>query len=228
MRRCLGQTRGNGRCKRVGNWWLFCAEHRSLKLMARGAAAFSVISAIVTLISWYSITPNDVWSTFVRPSHTMLEVTESASVEGLKYSVPGSENVVAKVMARSALDHPDPTLGNMFHFALVSPLKPLGMETIFRGNTCWIMGKGRGLSDSTGDGLIDITGISCVDDRGIIYELNAPRHHRLGYVTNVGDLASSGVRVVWDGDGHTLRQADNVMIRFDHPIVTLNEMGRVR
>ncbi|VFB19971.1 Uncharacterised protein [Pseudomonas fragi] len=91
-----------------------------------------------------------------------------------------------------------------------------------------MMGKGRGLSDSSDDGFIDITGISCVDDRGIIYELHAATHDRLGFVTNVGDLASRGVRVVRDGDSHTLRQADNVMIRFDLPIVALNEMGRAR
>ncbi|WP_435427908.1 hypothetical protein [Pseudomonas baetica] len=162
------------------------------------------------------------------PSQGLLGVTESASIEGVKYSVPGSENVVAKVMTRASLDHQTPGDESMFQFTLVSPLKPVGMDTIFQGNTCWFMGKGRGLSDNAADGYIDITGISCVDDRGISYELQAPSNDRLGFVTNVGDLASRGVKVIRDKDGHTLRQSDNVMIRFDQPIVALGETGRTR
>lgn len=194
--------------------------------MTRGAAVLGFISTVVTLISWYSVTPSDVWRTVVPASHTISEVTDAASIEGLKFSVPSSESVVAKVMSRSTLDRMDP--GSMFQFALVSPFKPIGMETVFRGNACWMMGKGRGLSDSTYNGFIDITGISCVDDRGIIYELHAETHGRLGFVTNVGDLASNSVHVISDADGYTLREADNVMIRFDRPLVALNEIGRAR
>jgi hypothetical protein len=228
MRQGLGKKRGSERCKRFAIWSFSCAVHRFRSLLAWVAAAIGFVSAVVTLIAWYSMTPSDVWSMVSRPSHNLLDVTESASVEGLKYSVPASESAVVKVMSRSTLDHLDPDYGNMFHFTLVSPLQPLGMETVFRGNACWMLGRGRGLSDSSKDGFIDITGVSCVDDRGIIYELNASAHDRLGFVTNVGDLASSAVHVVLDRDGHTLRQSDNVMIRFDHPIVALNEMGRAR
>ncbi|UUT14774.1 hypothetical protein NQ186_11550 [Pseudomonas zeae] len=225
MRQCLRKTRKTGRCKRVGPWWFFCEEHRSLNLMAKSVAAIGFLSAIVTLSD---VTPADLWNMLFPPSRGLLEVTESASIEGVKYSMPGSENVIAKVMTRATLDHQLPEDESMFLFTLVSPFKPVGMDTIFRGNTCWLMGMGRGVSDNADEGYIDITGITCVDDRGISYELHAPQHDRLGFVTNVGDLVGSGVKVIHDADGHTLRQSDNVMIRFDQPIASLGETGRAR
>lgn len=91
-----------------------------------------------------------------------------------------------------------------------------------------MMGKGLGLSDNADEEYIDITGVTCVDDRGISYELHAPQNDRLGFVTNVGDLAGSGVKVIYEADGHTLRQSDNVMIRFDQPIASLGERGHAR
>lgn len=227
MRQCLGRTRGTGRCKRVGQWWFFCAGHRSLNLAARGAAVIGFLSALFT---FSPITPVELWGMFSPPSRSLLAVTEAASIEGVRYSVPGSENVIAKVMTRATLDHlnPDPAPEKMFLFTLISPLRPIGMDTVFRGNGCWLMGMGRGLSDDASDGYIDITGITCVDDRGIGYELYAPSSGRLGFVTNVGDLESRGVRAVQDRDGYTLHQSDNVMIRFDRPIVALSETGRTR
>lgn len=56
MRQCLRRTRKAGRCKRVGPWWFFCEEHRSVNLMAKSVAAIGFLSAIVTLSS---ITPAD-------------------------------------------------------------------------------------------------------------------------------------------------------------------------
>ena len=227
MRQCLGRARGTGKCKRVGQWWFFCAEKNLLKLAAHGVAVVSFLSALFT---FSPITPVELWSMFFPPNRGLLSVIESASIEGVKYSVPGSENVIAKVMTRATLDQlrPDPDPEKMFLFSLISPLRPIGMDTVFRGNGCWLMGMGRGLSDDASDGYIDITGITCIDDRGIVYELHAARSGRLGFVTNVGDLKSRGVRVVKDRDGHTLRQSDNIMIRFDHPIVVLSETGRTR
>ncbi|SDP35726.1 hypothetical protein [Ectopseudomonas guguanensis] len=228
MRQCLGRTRGQGRCKRMGSWWLFCAEHRSLKLAARSVAALSVVSGVATLLGWYSITPDNVWSVFYAPQRSMMEVIESASIEGVKYTRPSSENVVAKVMSRAGLDDSSPLTESNFLFTLVSPFKPFTMDTIFRGDGCRLLGKGKGLSDDARYGYIDIVGVSCVDDRGIGYELHASASRRLGFVTNVGDLASRGVRVVKDREGHTLRQSDNVMIRFDLPVAALSEVGRTR
>lgn len=45
---------------------------------------------------------------------------------------------------------------------------------------------------------------------------------------NVGDLEGRGVKVIQDADGQTLRQYDNVMIRFDERIASLGETGRTR
>lgn len=45
---------------------------------------------------------------------------------------------------------------------------------------------------------------------------------------NVGGLEDRGVKVIQDADGQTLRQYDNVMIRFDQLIASLGETGRIR
>ena len=56
----------------------------------------------------------------------------------------------------------------------------------------------------------------------------APPSGRLGFVTSIENLASEGVAVVRDNGDLTLRQSDNVLIRFDKPIVALSEDGRTR
>lgn len=228
MGRCLGRTRDNGRCRRKGDWWFFCGEHRSLKLFGRSVAVIGLVSGIVTLLGWYSVTPNDVWRAIYSPNTSLMEVVESAAVEGVKYAKPSSENVVAKVMTRAALDDASAISERYFLFSLVSPFKPFAMETIFRGDGCRFVGKGKGLSDDKSYGFIDITSISCVDDRGLVHELQAPVTGRLGFVTNANDLASESVNVVLDGEDHTLRQSDNVLIRFDLPVEALTEIGRTR
>ncbi len=228
MRQCLGRTREEGRCKRTGNWLLFCGEHRSLKLAARSVTALGVVTGIVGLLDWNSITPDDVLSALRSPHISMEAIIESASIEAVKYTNPSSEHVVAKVMNRSVLDDASPLTESNFLFTLVSPFKPFTMDTIFRGDGCRLQGKGKGLSDDASYGYIDIVGMSCVDDRGIAYELHASESRRLGFVTNVGDLESRGVRVVKDEEGHTLRQSDNVMIRFDLPVAALSQAGRTR
>jgi hypothetical protein len=211
-----------------GHLWFFCVEHRSLKLFGRSVAVIGLVSGIVTLLGWYSITPSDVWRVIYSPNTSLMDVVESAAVEGVKYAKPSSENVVAKVMTRAALDDASAITERYFLFSLVSPFKPFAMDTIFRGDECRFVGKGKRLSDDKSYGFIDITGISCVDDRGLAYELHAPVTGRLGFVTNAGDLASESVNVVLDGEDHTLRQSDNVLIRFDLPVVALTEIGRTR
>lgn len=228
MRRCLGRTRGNGRCRRKGDWWFFCVEHRSFKLFGRSVAVIGLVSGIVTLLGWYSITPSDIWRRIHSPKTSLMDVIESASVEGVKYTKPSSETVVAKVMTRAPLGDASAITERYFLFSLVSPFKPFAMDTIFRGDGCRFVGKGKGLSDDKSYGFIDIAGISCVDDRGVAYELHAPVTGRLGFVTNVGDLASDSVNLVLDGEDHTLRQSDNVLIRFDLPVVALTEIARTR
>ncbi len=228
MRQCLGRTRRGGRCKRMGNWWLFCGEHRSLKLAAGSVTAFSIVTGFVGLLAWYSITPDDVWSVFYSPHGSMEEVIESASIEAVKYTNPSSESVVTKVMTRGPLDDASTLTESNFLFTLVSPFKPFAMDTIFRGDGCRLLGKGKGLSDDARYGYIDIVGMSCVDDRGIAYELHASGSRRLGFVTNVGDLKSRSVRVAKDEVGHTLRWSENVMIRFDLPVASLLQTGRTR
>lgn len=203
MHQFLGKIRGQGKYKRMRSWWQFDAEHRSIRPAARSAAALGVISGVVTLLGWCSITPGDVWSLFHAPQRGMEEVIELASIEGVKYTNPSSENVVAKVMSRAGLDDASPLTESNFLFTLVSPFKPFTMDTIFRGDGCRLLGKGKGLSDDARYGYIDIVGVSCVDDRGIGYELHATAPRRLGFVTNVGDLESRGVRVVKDGEDHT-------------------------
>ena len=228
MRRCLGRTRGNGRCRRKGDWWFFCVEHRSLKLFGRSVAIIGLVSSIVSLLGWYSVTPSDVWRRIYSQNSSLTDVTEAASVEGVKYAKPSSENVVAKVMTRAPLDDATAITERYFLFSMVSPFKPFAMDTIFRGDGCRFVGKGKGLSDDKRYGFIDIVGISCVDDRGVAYKLDAPVTGRLGFVTNVGDFASESVNVVLDDEDHTLRQSDNVLIRFDLPVVALTEIGRTR
>lgn len=89
----------------------------------------------------------------------------------------------------------------------------------------WVRDKG--VSDSANEGYIDIVGIRCVDDSGMAYDMFAKQRRRLGFVTNVGDVAGKGVKTSSEDGLRVLRQYDNVAIRFDEPIMALAEQGAV-
>lgn len=182
-----------------------------------------------SVLGWLSILPRDL-AGLINPPHVSLpDAIKSAVVEGMYYTTaPTSETLVAKVVTRASLDDADSGSDIPFLFSLVSPFKPTGMDTIFRGDGCRFLGKGRGLSQDKDGGYIDIVGASCVDDRGIAYELNAQGSRRLGFVASVGDFTSGTVKVIQDKGGHTLQHAENVMLRFDQPVALLLEAGRVK
>jgi hypothetical protein len=112
----------------------------------------------------------------INPALVLLpDAIKSAVVEGVSYTMaPTSETLVAKVITRASLDDANSVAEMPFLFSLVSPFKPTGMNTIFRGDGCRFLGKGRGISQDKSGGYIDIVGASCVDDRGTAYEL--PTH----------------------------------------------------
>lgn len=131
-------------------------------------------------------------------------------------------------MHGAALNGDVPIKDRSFLFSQVNPFRPATMNTIFRGGDCCrFLGKGQGVSDSANEGYIDIVGISCVDDRGMSFEMFAKNGRRLGFVTNVGDLASTGKKPSSEDGLRVLRQYDNVAIRFEEPIMTLAEQGAV-
>ncbi|MDZ3992540.1 hypothetical protein PspTeo4_18288 [Pseudomonas sp. Teo4] len=159
----------------------------------------------------------------------MEEVIRAAEADSINYPIVSSEGAVVKVMHGAALNGDVPIRDRNFLFSLVSPFRPATMNTIFRGgDRCRFLGKGQGVSESANEGYIDIVGISCVDDRGMAFEMFAKSGRRLGYVTNVGDLASTGVKTSSEDGFRVLRQYDNVAIRFDEPIMALAEQGAVR
>jgi hypothetical protein len=228
MAQCFGRTRSGGRCKRNGSWWLFCEDHRKLRLMAGFVAGLTLFSSIASSVSWFSVSPTDIRNWLFPPHKSLLEVVQSAAAEGVKYSIPSSEMLMVKVVTRANLEADAGQEDRDFLFSLVSPFQPSSMDTIFRGDVCRFMGIGKGVSDDKSEGFISITGISCVNDRGLAYSLMAPPSGRLGFVTSIENLASEGVAVVRDNGDLTLRQSDNVLIRFDKPIVALSEDGRTR
>lgn len=54
MRRCLGITRSLNRCGRVGEWALFCAEHKRQPIVWLSFLVFSVLAALASIDSaWF-------------------------------------------------------------------------------------------------------------------------------------------------------------------------------
>ncbi|QQO01691.1 hypothetical protein [Pseudomonas sp. SW-3] len=192
-------------------------------------SALNFAGNATSVLGWLSIMPRDLAGLINPPQVSLTDVIKSAVVEGVNYTTaPTSETLVAKVITRASLDDPNSGADMPFLFSLVSPFKPTGMNTIFRGDGCRFLGKGRGISQDKNGGYIDIVGASCVDDRGIAYELHAQGTRRLGFVASVGDFASGTVKLIQDKGDHTLQHAENVMLRFDQPVALLLEAGRVR
>lgn len=230
MNQCFGVTRLFSRCKRKGYWRFFCADHRKLPWVVLGFIVVTAIPALASMLSWFSIAPADVVRAIDPPQTTLEEVVQSAAVEGVRYTVPSSEMLVAKVVTRANLERVELDDQNYFLFSLVSPFLPSRMDVVFRGDGCRFMGKGKRLSENRSEGYIDIVRVSCVDDRGIAYELGSEsvNRERLGFVTNLGSQTNDKVAVVRDENFVTLRQGENVIVRFDKPIEFLPAMGRVR
>lgn len=230
MNRCFGVTRPFSLCKRKGDWLLFCADHRKLPWAVLGSIVFTVIPVLASMLDWFSIAPADIVRAINPPKTTLEEVVQSAAVEGVRYTVPSSEALVAKVVTRADLEQAEFDNKNYFLFSLVSPFQPSHMDVVFRGDSCRFIGKGKHLSENRSEAYIDIVRVSCVDDRGVAYELGAEsvQRGRLGFVTNLEKKANDKVAVVKDGNFVTLRQGENVIVRFDKPIASLPVMGRVR
>lgn len=199
----------------------------AIPLIIGGALNFA--GNATSVLGWLSILPSNL-AGLINPHQVSLpDAIKSAVVEGINYTaVPTSETLVAKVITRASLDDANSGADMPFLFSLVSPFKPTGMNTIFRGDGCRFLGKGRGISQDKSGGYIDIVGASCVDERGTAYELHAQGARRLGFVANVGDFATGTVKLIQDKGGHTLQHAENVMLRFDQPVSLLLKAGRVR
>lgn len=194
--------------------------------LVRASVAITLISA-PSSIAWFE--SSDL-SRLLAPKDTSMEaVIRAAELDSVNYPIASSEGAVVKVMHSASLNGDVPVEDRNFLFTQVSPFRAATMNTTFRGgDRCRFLGKGQGVSDSAKVGYIDIVGISCVDDRGTGFGMFSKNGKRLGFVTNVGDLASTGVKTSSEDGLRVLRQYDNVAIRFDEPIMALVEQGAVR
>ncbi|WMY87535.1 hypothetical protein QR297_12065 [Pseudomonas shirazica] len=184
---------------------------------------------IMAPVAFYMVGPDDVSRFFKKRDTSMEAVIRAAEADSINYPIVSSEGTVVKVMHGAVLNGDVPIRDLNFLFTQVSPFRPATMNTTFRGgDRCRFLGKGQGVSDSAKVGYIDIVGISCVDDRGTAFGMFSKNGKRLGFVTNVGDLASTGVKTSSEDGLRVLRQYDNVAIRFDEPIMALVEQGAVR
>lgn len=194
--------------------------------LVRASVAITLISA-PSSIAW--LESSDLFRLLAPKDTSMEAVIRAAELDSVNYPIASSEGAVVKVMHGALLNGDVPVEDRNFLFTQVSPLRPATMNTTFRGgDRCRFLGKGQGVSDSAKVGYIDIVGISCVDDRGTAFGMFAKNGKRLGFVTNVGDLASTGVKTSSEDGLRVLRQYDNVAIRFDEPIMALVEQGAVR
>lgn len=233
MRKLLTRARLGALCARKRNWLALCTGYRKKLSVLLGliiTGGFTALTNSSSILSWLAITPSDI-AQAIHPTRPSFEdVIHSAMIESMEYAAPSSEMLVVKVLARANLKTPEPFYGqNLFLFTLVSPFRPSRMDTFFRGDGCRLLGQGVGLEEQKAEGYIDIIGLSCVDDRGVAYELHADSLHlrRLGFVSNANNLAKISVALVRDGESMTLRQSEDVMVRFDRPIEILAETGRV-
>lgn len=190
---------------------------------------YTNLAVILGYLSFLAIGPTDIDQFLSSPDRSMEEVIRAAELDSVDYTIPSSEAVVVKVMHHSTFG--DTVLADDMNVLLsqVSPFQPANMGTLFRGgDRCRFLGKAKGLAAREQDGYVEITEVSCVDDRGIAFTLSATPGRRLGFVTNVGDAKSTVVHTVRNGKQRALRQFDNVLIRFDRPVMALVDRGSVK
>ncbi|MBF4211028.1 hypothetical protein EI533_25290 [Pseudomonas donghuensis] len=186
------------------------------------------IAATLGYLSYLSIGPAEIEQFLFPPQRSMEEVIRDAERDSVEYTVPSSEALVVKVMHHTIFDT---ALADEKYVLLsqVSPFQPVNMGTVFRGgDRCRFLGEALNLATNERDGYVEITEVSCVDDRGTLFTLSADSGRRLGFVTNVGDTKSTAVHTVKVGKQRALRQFDDVVIRFDKPIMALVNRGNVR
>lgn len=55
MRRCFGITRNVNRCGRIGDWWLFCHEHKKQPIAWAFVFIFTVVAGTASILSYLQV-----------------------------------------------------------------------------------------------------------------------------------------------------------------------------
>jgi hypothetical protein len=222
-RKCHGRKSNLHRCRRTGDWLLFCEDHSRQWVSWLSVLVFTIIAGTASIASQFPLIEYWRSETVEVPGKDNFQKTiNKAKMEAVSQNTTKDNAVLGKVFVRPIAEFIS-TEKNDSHIAitLISPFKPLGTSYTYKADECRFLGKASYFDKENKEARFYIYAASCSRNDGSVYSADARKisgAKEIGYISLPGMSGKDLIPLVSEENIHTLPKDTNVEIFIDYTV----------